>query len=176
MSDRSGWVDEVCRGLQVQPSPWLPWSRRERHQDLGREGGCPGVYVLAWGADEKHVDVIHLGEASDLSERLAQLEGAVKWRQRPGYEGLRNRLEQLGDHQVMSRVWVKIIRIDEPPLFESGALSGKRIEALGAKRRHLEAILTAEHQRRSAAPAAAPRRVEAPFASDADRLGQQAAA
>jgi hypothetical protein len=184
MTDRVAWVDETCRALQLRcVSPWLPWALRERHEachepacgascaasdDLvGRSaaGGTPGVYVLAWGERVDAREVIWVGQASRIETRLRELEGSVKWRQQAGYGVLRDLLERRGDHRVMSRVWIKIIRVDEEPLVPSSLLTGQRLDALGAKRGQVQTVLLAEHYRRFGAPVAADR------STDGLRLG-----
>lgn len=153
------WVDEICRELQPgQLSAWLPWAEREKAEALGcrdeREGAA-GVFVLAWRAADAELEVIYVGESGDLRDRLRQLEGWVKWRQQGpqhGFDALRDLLERRDDHRTMRRVWVKLVSVVEQPLFASPVLDARRVRALGARRRQLQAILLAEHARRFGVP------------------------
>ena len=149
MSGAVNWVDEVCSELQlVGASVWLPWNRREGDAALaaGREGqGTPGVYLIGWGETIDDLEIVYVGEASDLRTRLRHLEDHVKWGIEHGFAPLRGLIEEYGDHRTMKQVWVRLLPVEEEALFPSSLLTDRRRNALGSKRRQLETVLLAEY-------------------------------
>jgi hypothetical protein len=156
MTSDSEWVDGICESLGVAgASPWVKWSERERSDALGdpaNEQGVSGVYLIGWGASEADIELVYIAGTGRSRARLSRLEHHVKWGMNYGFRSLREFFERRGDHRTMSRVWVKMIPIDEQPLFSSALLTPGRVNALGAKRRQLETILLAEYYRRYGVP------------------------
>lgn len=170
MSEVTAWIDETCRELGLRDvSPWVPWNRREDGAPvLARAAGDAeaGVYLIGWGCAERSIEVLYVGEAGDLQARLRQLENHVKWRMDYGFEALRELLEGRGDHLAMAQAWVKTIHIDETALFASPLLTPCQINAMGARRKQMEAILLAQHYRCFGAPVSGNREAPSLFLAD----------
>jgi hypothetical protein len=152
MGGAAAWVDEVCQCLQLSGvSPWLPWNKREQSDALGDpadDQGVAGVYLLAWGRWEEDLEIVYVGATGRARYRLQCLESQVKWGLEHGFAALRDVIECREDHRTMHKVWVRMIRVDEVPLFSSVALSRQQVNAVGARRRQLAALFEAEHWRR----------------------------
>ena len=152
MGGAAAWVDEVCQGLQLPGvSPWLPWNKRECSDAFGDpadDQGASGVYLVAFGRCEDDLEVVYVGATGRSRYRLQRLESQVKWGMDHGFEALRDVIECRDDHRTMHKVWVRMIRVDEVPLYPSVALSRLQVNAVGARRRQLAALIEAEHWRR----------------------------
>ncbi len=178
MAGAATWVDEVCQGLQVPGiSPWLPWSKREQGGALGDgadDQGTAGVFLLAWGSSEENLEVLYVGATGRSRARLNHLESQVKWNQDYGFAALRDVIHCREDHRTMHRVWVRMIPVEEVPLFPSLALSRLQVNAVGARRRQLAALFEAEHWRRFGSRVPGNPETSGAILRDVERAGRSA--
>ena len=149
MAAGAAWVDEICQALELRSSRR---GCRGRSVNGATRWATPrtararrGLYLIGWGASDAEIEVIYVGETGRARARLARLEDQVKWGLEHGFNALRDVLEQRDDHRTMKNVWLKMIRVDEIPLYKSAALTPERLNAIGSRRRQLAMVLLAEH-------------------------------